>query len=125
MGELKGKISEAKALVASGKAGIHFEWIAYHDALGVELHFELPDLAVNKRLLKIFEQKKLEIEERVGEPILFDHYFHKRWTRLLIRKATLGTETPPNLGDATRQWGIETMAKLYTVCKPLVDGLKP
>lgn len=111
--------------ISTGKAGIHFEWIAYHDALGVELHFERADPAVNRRLLKMFEQKKLEIEEKVNEPVLFDHSFHGRWTRLLMRKATVGTETPPRLGDAIRQWGVETMVKLYTVCKPLVDNLNP
>jgi hypothetical protein len=109
--------------ISTGKAGIHFEWIAYHDALGVELHFERADTSVNRRLLRIFEQKKLEIEEKVGEPILFDHSFHRRWTRLFVRKATVGSETPPRLGNVIRQGGIETMVKLHAACKPLIDSL--
>jgi hypothetical protein len=108
--------------ISIGKAGIHFEWIAYHNALGVELHFERPSAAENKRLLRVFEQQKSEIENKVGEPIVFDPSFHKRWTRLLVRKATAETEVPPRIGDELRCWGIETMAKLYHVCKPLLDN---
>lgn len=101
----------------------HFEWIAYHDALSVELHFERADPSVNRRLLRMFEQKRPEIEDMVGEPILFVDSFHGQWTRLLVRKATVRTETPPRLGDALRQWGVETMVKLYRACKPVVDNL--
>lgn len=108
--------------ISTGKAGIHFEWIAYDDALGVELHFELSDRAANRRLLRMFEQKKLEIEEKVGEPVLFDDSFHRGWTRLLVQRTVVAAETPPNLGESTRQWGIVTMAKLYSVCKPLIDS---
>lgn len=109
--------------ISTGRAGIHFEWIAYHNALGVELHFERSDSAENKKLLQVFELKKTEIEDKVGESIVFDHSFHKRWTRLLVRKATAENEVPPLIGDELRRWGTETMVKLYEACKPILDSL--
>ncbi|GAH97671.1 unnamed protein product [marine sediment metagenome] len=109
--------------ISIGKAGIHFEWIAYHDALGVELHFERPNVAENKRLLKAFKQQEPEIEKKVGEPIIFDYSFHGRWGRLFVRKTTAENEAPPRIGEALRRWGIETMVKLYGACKPILDKL--
>jgi len=121
----KHRISERRyQKLSSGKSGIHFEWIAYHDGLGVELHFERDDIEINRKLLKVFQQKRLQIEKKLGESLTFDQSFHKQWTRIFVRRALSGSETPPLLGEAIRHWGTETMTNLYTACKPLVDSLK-
>lgn len=110
--------------IASGKAGIHFEWLAYQNELGVELHFELSDVAHNKQLLKVFERRKLEIEKSVGESIEFDSAFHKKWTRLIISKKAPENEAPPQIGEEVKHWAVETMVRLYKVCKPILDELE-
>lgn len=109
--------------ISTGRGGIHFEWIAYHNALGVELHFEQSDSEKNKKILKVFELKKSEIENKLGEPLVFDYSFHKRWTRLFVRKAYTENEVRPLIGEELKRWGIETMVKLYKACKPILDRL--
>lgn len=122
---VKGMLSRGKyQKISSGKAGVHFEWLAYQDALGVELHFERDDSEQNRQLLKMFAKRKSQIEKSVGEEIEFDSAFHKKWTRLIIWKETKNTEAPPHISEDVKNWAVKTMVKLYNFCKPILDELE-
>jgi hypothetical protein len=108
--------------IPSGQPGIHFEWLAYPDGLGVELHFERTEATENRRLLTAFKGRKSELEKELDEQIKFDSSFHRRWSRLILFRSAGENERPPHIGDELRRWAIEKMVGLYKICKPILNN---
>jgi len=99
---------------------IHTEWLFWGEhGLGVELHFQRTSREDNLRLLKQLESIKAELERRVGEPLIFQFPWGKKWARIYTLKE------PIELTEKLKEWAVETMVKFYEGVKPLLDKIEP
>jgi uncharacterized protein YbcI len=103
--------------ISLGHVGLHLEWL-FRDAgeLGVELHMARPTSNANTKLIKELEEEKLQIEKSVGQKLVFEENWGKKWSRIYVTKEI--NETPD-----FKEWAIATMIMFYDTFKPLLDKM--
>ena len=96
-------------------SGIHFEW-AFHgrprSSFGVELHFEKGSKTENLRYINTLKGFKDNLEGELGEEIIFQEDWGKRWARLYVEKEE------GKMTDELKAWAIEKMMKMYNFLQP-------
>lgn len=103
-----------------GYTGIHLEWWfrkrprAFFE---VGLHFEKPNYEENKKILTKIESAKDQLEKQIGEAIIFDYEFGKRWCRLYVANDNLEDT------EALQNWIMDTTKKFYKFLKPILDKI--
>ena len=106
--------------IPTGIGGIHFEW-AFHgrprSSLGVELHFEKGSQETNHSACSKIEKLKPQIESAVGEKLISQQNWGKRWSRIYFEKNE-GKFTA-ELGD----WAVNKMVIFYNLLKPELEKL--
>lgn len=107
--------------IPTGIGGVHFEW-AFHgrprSSFGVELHFEKPHAATNRRMLGRMRDLKDRIESESKEKVVFLEEWGKRWARLYIEK------NEGRITDELKTWAVEKMTILYRLLQPELDKLR-
>lgn len=63
-------------------------------------------------LVNLLKARRWSIAKKIGEPITFDHSFHRRWTRLLVRKADVGLSTIVRLEKGLQAPTFQTIKRL-------------
>lgn len=107
--------------IPTGVPGVHFEW-AFHgrprSSFGVELHFERSNRKFNKFGIDKMEKIKGELEKELGEVVVFQHDWGKRWARVYIEK------DEGKMTDDLKKWAVDKMEILYNLAMPIVEKLK-
>ncbi|GAH13753.1 unnamed protein product, partial [marine sediment metagenome] len=106
-----------------GIGGIHLEWafnVGYEKKsswLGTEIHFEKNDREFNHKITEYFENKKDELEEKIGEKLVFQKEWIKNgtWSRIYSKK------NAEVITDEVKEWAVDRMGKFYDVFKPLLE----
>ncbi len=95
--------------------GIHFEW-AFHgrprSSFGVELHFEKGSKTENLLYINALKEFKDKLEGVLGEEIIFQEDWGKRWARLYVEKEE------GRMTDELKAWAVEKMTKMYNFLQP-------
>lgn len=105
--------------IAIGHTGIHLEWLVHareKESFGVELHLERTTSIENPQLLEKIKVNSTEIEKRIGEQLVWQPAWTKRWSRVYAIKEI--RQTPE-----FTEWSILTMIKFYDVFKPILDKI--
>lgn len=101
-----------------GYSGIHLEW-AFHgkprSSFEVGLHFERTNKDENIELLNLFKDQESRLKDELGDDMIFDSNFGKRWTRIYTSRHG------GDISDELKKWAIETMVKYYETMKPILD----
>ncbi len=101
--------------VSTGHSGIHLELLRWgENRIGIELHLERTTLAENKRVLEKIKEFKDDLERGIGEPLVFQPQWTKKWSRVYTVKEI--KETPE-----FKQWAVGTIIKFFDNFKPLLD----
>jgi len=107
--------------ITTGISGIHFEW-GFHgrprSSFGVELHFEKGNKTENLRYINVLKGFKDQLERELGEEIIFEDNWGKRWGRLYVEK------DEGKMTDELKTWAIEKMMKMYNFLQPKLEELK-
>lgn len=106
-----------------GIGGIHLEWSlsgGYEKEssyFGTEIHFEKNDRKFNHKITEYFENKKDELEEKIGERLFFQREWLKNgtWSRIYAKK------NAEVITDEVKEWAIDRMGKFYDVFKPMLE----
>lgn len=111
------------AIGCFGIGGIHLEW-AFNGGyekkgswLGNEIHFEKNDREFNHKITEYFENKKDELEEKIGERLFFQREWLKNgtWSRIYAKK------NAEVITDEVKEWAIDRMRKFYDTFNPMVE----
>ncbi|MEM2777063.1 MAG: DUF4268 domain-containing protein [Candidatus Bathyarchaeia archaeon] len=101
--------------IPAGYSGIHFEWVIHKDWVEVGLHFEKSNKDENLKILKFFQDKKSELENKIHEGLTFDENWGENWTRIYAKRSR------DNLGDDVKKWMKDVMNAFYEKLKPYLD----
>ncbi len=114
---LKPRKPTERYCVLSVSHGVHFEWLTQgENQLGVELHLQKAKIEENSVIFESLKNKKAQIEKTVGEPLVFQLPWGRRWARIYAVREI--KETPD-----FKLWAVDTMIKFYDVFKPMLDKL--
>ena len=98
--------------------GVHTEWLFWDESgLRVELHLEKDSREGNLNLFNKLKPLGTELQSDIGEPLVFDDKWRKKWARIYTVKK------PVELTEEVKDWAVETMIKFYDVFEPLLDEI--
>ena len=107
--------------IPTGISGIHFEW-GFHgrprNGFGVKLHFEKGSKEFNRKTIEIIEKIKLQIEQSLGEKVIFQKDWGKNWSRLYIEK------NEGRMTEELKDWTVKKMKILIEILQPELDKIK-
>lgn len=107
-------------IIPLGHGGIHFEW-GFHgrprDSFEVGLHFERAEQKENQRILEEFRKDVSTLEKEIGEKLVFQETWGKRWARLYA------VRNDGHMSDELETWAVDTMVKFHKFLKPRLDGI--
>lgn len=104
--------------ISTGHSKIHLELLLWGDnGIGIEVHLERDTRIENDKILEKLKQYEKTLESNIGESLVFQSKWEKRWSRIYTYKEKLDS---PEL----KQWAIDTMSKFYDNFKPLLDKIE-
>ncbi|MGY5874589.1 MAG: DUF4268 domain-containing protein [Candidatus Thorarchaeota archaeon] len=106
----------------AGFAGITYKYVISYSSAGVELYIDTHDADNNKRILDRLKEKKDEIENRFGIPLIWDHEKGRRACKVSWKREDIGLRDEddwPNIQDEL----IQNMAKLHMAINDKLDAV--
>jgi len=81
------------------------------------IHFEKNDKEFNHKITEYFENKKYELEEKIGEKLFFQKEWLKKgtWSKIYVEKDA------EVITNDVKEWALEKMSRFYDVFKPMVE----
>lgn len=109
--------------IGIGIGGIHLEWSFYsgyqkpNSWMQTGIHFERDDKKFNHSITEYFENKRQELEEKIGDKLYFqkEQIMKGKWSKIYARKDA------EVISNDLKEWLLEKMRKFYVVFKPVVE----
>lgn len=101
-----------------GVGGIHLEWkmhigLERPDAwLEVGIHFEKADKEENYGLIDRLAKLREELEEEIGEKLVFQKEWGNRWSKIYARRGA------SRISEDLKSWAVDTMVRFYDAFGP-------
>ena len=99
-------------------SNVHLEWAFHRGWFEVGLHFEALE-EKNKALYEYFLHQKDELEKAMGETLIFEHPWGKKWARIYAKK-----EYTQINDNELKKWAIETMLTFFRIFKPKLQKIR-
>ena len=106
--------------IPTGMGSIHFEWQFLgrpRSGLGVALHFEKGDKALNQKLLASCSKLKDKLQSALNEEVIIQESWGKNWARLYVENK-MGEMT-----DELKEWAVAKMIIMIQILQPELDKL--
>jgi len=107
--------------IRTGINGVHFEW-GFHgrprSSFSAELHFEKGDKGFNTNALTRMEKLKTELENSLGQNVIFQKDWGSNWSRLYIEK------NEGKMTDELKDWATQKMKVLIETLRPELEKIK-
>ncbi len=88
----------------------------------VELYIDTGDRGVNKQAFDALHERRVEIEGRFGEPLIWERLDHRRASRLKVERPGSIDGSEEEL-EELRRWAVQRMLKLRDTVAPHVRAL--
>ena len=109
--------------IGIGIGGIHLEWSFYggyqkpNSWMETGIHFEKNNKEFNHSITEYFENKRQELEKKIGDKL----YFQKEWLKNGKWSKIFAKKDAEVITNDLKEWLLEKMRKFYDVFKPMVE----
>lgn len=109
----------------AGKAGLSFNYLVWiEDKTGIELYIDTSDHSRNKSIFDSLVNQKQMVEDKFGEPLIWDRLNPKRASRIQCIMDNGGLKSDESTWPQIQELMIEKMKKFHSALQPLIKDIQ-
>ncbi|MEP7284196.1 MAG: DUF4268 domain-containing protein [Chloroflexota bacterium] len=110
--------------IASGRAGIHYNYLILIEEAGIDLNIDVGDYERNKAIFDILYNQRVQIEAKFGEALDWRRMDTKRSSRIVKIIEGIGSLNEPEKWPALQETMIDAMIRLDHALRPRIAKLQ-